>query len=157
MAHRKHAHFLLALIQALCTCAFAQQVPLDTLRATWNDTALPPGIRVPALAQWLDRDSTLALTTAIGSVLPPGSDTSTAVYARQRGLALLAQGSAHAYNGRAAEALRYSRSAVKLWSVWATRWTWLLPTAISGGSPDKRAFPVRRCSTTCMRCSCTKP
>ncbi|MBK9540492.1 MAG: hypothetical protein IPO12_17385 [Flavobacteriales bacterium] len=114
MAHRKHAHFLLALIQALCTCAFAQQVPLDTLRATWNDTALPPGIRVPALAQWLDRDSTLALTTAIGSVLPPGSDTSAAVYARQRGLALLAQGSAHAYNGRAAEALRYSRSAVKL-------------------------------------------
>ncbi len=97
----------------LTNLTVAQEISRDSLRATWADTTLSIRQRVPALAQWLDSDSTMTVEQAVRIAVGERMDTSDAAYARQLGLATLALSSAYGYRRRYTEAIATAKQALR--------------------------------------------
>jgi class 3 adenylate cyclase len=97
----------------LVVAAAGQQIPVDSLRATWTDTTLSTRQRVPALARWMERDSTLSVQQATLFVVPNGTDTNDARYVRQRGVAALARTAMYNHSNRTTKALPAANEALR--------------------------------------------
>lgn len=129
--------------------AVGQQIPLDSLRAAWTDTTLGTRQRVPALARWMERDSTLTVQQATLFVVPNGTDTNDARYVRQRGVASLALTAMYNHSNRTTKALPAAKEALH----WVQRGgnvlesRWYTPT--SGYNSRRSACAGRRCSIKC--------
>ena len=107
--------FALATAGALTAFAASAQAPtLDSLRSAWEDTSRSSRQRVPLLALWMDRDSTVTMQDAIHMVVPTGTDTTDARYLRQWGLVLMARAAIHGFHQRWARSLPAAKEALRM-------------------------------------------
>ncbi|MBP6699404.1 MAG: adenylate/guanylate cyclase domain-containing protein [Flavobacteriales bacterium] len=105
---------VLLCVLALATLSVAQEIPFHTLRAVWGDTTLSIRQRVPALAQWLDTDSTMTVQQAVRIAVGEPMDTSRMVYVRQTGLATLARSSAYGHGRQFSKAIATAKDALRI-------------------------------------------
>ena len=109
---RRALLFTTSVLVAVLACAQATLV--DSLRTTWSDTTLASRQRVPALARWLDLDSTMSIEQAVRMVTGARTDTGRKDYTRQLGLATLARCSAYGHGRQFTKAIATGKEALRI-------------------------------------------